>query len=201
MIASLTGRLKQKNFSEVILDVGGVGYRVFVSRETFSQLPSAGEELSLLIHTHVREDEISLYGFAKELEKIFFQKLISVSGIGPKLALTILSGISTRELTSALHSEDLVRLTSIPGIGRKTAERIIVELKDKLAGIGGPLLATETKKDGKRQMYDDILSALMNLGYHRFHAEKALSRMTLAEGGSLQQNVKAALKLLSEKHL
>ncbi|MBI2082794.1 MAG: Holliday junction branch migration protein RuvA [Deltaproteobacteria bacterium] len=201
MIASLTGRLKQKNLSEIIIDVGGVGYRVFVSKETFSQLPLAGQEVSLPIYTHVREDEISLYGFAKELEKVFFQKLISVSGIGPKLALTILSGISTQDLTSALHSEDLVRLTSIPGIGKKTAERMIVELKDKLTEIGGALLATERKKDGKRQMYDDILSALMNLGYNRFHAEQAVSRITLAEGISLQQNVKAALKLLSEKHL
>ncbi|MBI4374500.1 MAG: Holliday junction branch migration protein RuvA [Deltaproteobacteria bacterium] len=198
MIASLTGRLKQKNVSEIIVDVGGVGYRVIVSKETFSQLPPIDQEVLLLIYTHIREDEISLYGFTREIEKLFFQKLISVSGVGPKLALTILSGISTIELISALRSEDLVRLTSIPGIGKKTAERIIVDLKDKLTDMNGAL-PSGVKKDGRRQLYDDILSALVNLGYNRFHAERTISQMALADGVTLQQHVREALKMLREK--
>ncbi|MBI2981425.1 MAG: Holliday junction branch migration protein RuvA [Deltaproteobacteria bacterium] len=200
MIASLTGQLKQKKLSEIIINVGGVGYRVIVSKETFAQLPPIDQEVFLLIYTHIREDEISLYGFAKEIEKNFFQKLISVSGVGPKLALTILSGISTTELVAALRSEDLVRLTSIPGIGKKTAERIIVDLKDKLTDMNGAL-PSGLKKDGRRQLYDDILSALVNLGYNRFHAEQTVSRMALADGVTLQQHVREALKLLSEKRI
>ena len=126
--------------------------------------------------------------------------MISVSGVGPKLALTILSGISTPELITALRSEDLVRLTSIPGIGKKTAERIVVDLKDKLTDMNGAL-PEGGKRDGKRQRYDDVLSALVNLGYNRFHAEQTISRMALVDGVTLQQHVKEALKLLSEKRV
>lgn len=199
MIASLSGTLTEKSASEVTVEVGGVGYRVFVSLQTQSRLPSVGNAIRLLIQTTVREDDISLYGFFEEDEKQLFQKLLSVSGIGPKLALTVLSGLLPHDLVQALRSEDLVRLTAIPGIGRKTAERMIVDLKDKLIGL-------ETKvpsrpSDGRKKIYEETLSALMNLGYHRPVAERTLSKLTIQEDTSLQLLVKEALRILSEKRL
>lgn len=194
MIASLSGILSEKQPNEITVNVGGVGYRVFISLQSFAKLPAAGEKVACLIHTAVREDDISLYGFLDEREKRLFQKLITVSGIGPKLALTVLSGIPYDDLITALGAENLARLTTIPGIGKKTAERMIVDLKDKLTG-----LRTEgVGPSGKKKAYEDILSALLNLGYNRPIAERTLNRMTVAEGVSLESLVKEALKILAE---
>lgn len=196
MIASLSGILSEKQPNEITVNVGGVGYRVFISLQCFAKLPAAGEKVACLIHTAVREADISLYGFLDELEKRLFQKLITVSGVGPKLALTALSGIPYDDLITALRAENLARLTAVPGIGKKTAERMIVDLKDKLAGWrmegAGP------SPTGKKKVYEDILSALLNLGYNRPIAERTLNRMTVAEGVPLESLVKEALKILAE---
>lgn len=194
MIALLTGTLAQKIPGEIIVEVNGVGYRVFVSLLSLTKLPETGQPVTLLIHTAVREDDISLYGFLNDQEKQIFQKLISVSGIGPRLAMTILSGILPADLAEALRSEDLVRLTSISGIGKKTAERMILELKDKLVAF-----AETAPKTGKRKLHEDILSVLLNLGYNRPQAERTLSRLNVSEGASLEHHVKEALKILAEQ--
>lgn len=198
MIASLKGFLAFRATDQLIIDVGGVGYKVFVSHQTSARLPSVGDPLFLFVHTAVREDDISLFGFLEESEKKIFQKLINVNGIGPKLALTILSGIHPQELVHALHREDLARLTAISGIGRKTAERMILDLKDKLAeflaeGPGGTAVPA-----GKRRVLDEAVSALMNLGYPRSLAERTLSRVSMPEGEPLESVIRQALKILSE---
>ena len=136
MIAHLRGKLIARHPNQVILEAMGVGYDVTISVPTFSELPPAGVEVALHIHTHVREDQIALYGFLRPEEKHLFEKLISVSGIGPKLAITILSGMPADEMTSAIRGNDVARLTKIPGIGRKTAERMVLELRDKLPPVG-----------------------------------------------------------------
>lgn len=201
MISSLSGILADKSPTAITIDVGGVGYRVFISLQCFVKLPKIGDKTRLQIHTHVREDDISLYGFLEEGEKSLFQKLISVSGIGPKLALTVLSGIPPRELVNALRTEDLVRLTAIPGIGRKTAERMILELKDKLVEWGPEAETGQRPPDGKKRLYDDTLSALMNLGYNRPTAERTLSQMTFKEEASLEHLVKEALQRIVETRI
>ncbi len=193
MIASLTGILKEKGSSELIVDVGGVGYRVFVSLQTFHHLPNVGDRVTLMIHTAVRENDLSLYGFLESEEKTLFQKLISVSGIGPRLAMTVLSGIASQDLIQALRAEDLVRLTAISGIGKKTAERMIVELKDKLMEL--------TATPIKRPLHEDLLSALLNLGYNRPIAERTLSQMKIGENISLEHLVREALKILAENRV
>lgn len=197
MIGSLRGTLVSQAPDHVIVDVGGVGYKVLVSRQTLSQLPSSvGVSLFLFVHTSVREDDISLFGFAEEQEKRIFQKLITVNGIGPKLALTILSGIGPQELVQALHGEDLIRLTSISGIGKKTAERMILDLKDKLTEFlyrsSGPPAA------GKRKIFEEAVSALVNLGYTRPRAERTLSDVPIPEGVPLESVIRQALRILSE---
>jgi Holliday junction DNA helicase RuvA len=171
MIAHLRGRLLVKHPNQAVVETGGVGYDVTISVPTFSELPGPGSEVALHIHTHVREDLIALYGFLRSTEKILFEKLITVSGIGPKLAITILSGMAADEMVGAIRGNDIARLTRIPGIGRKTAERMVLELRDKLPEPGPtampavPLLsATE----------EDVISALVNLGYQRAAAEKVL---------------------------
>ncbi|MBI2066446.1 MAG: Holliday junction branch migration protein RuvA [Deltaproteobacteria bacterium] len=201
MIASLSGLLQQKENQEVVINVSGVGYRVAVSKGTLTHLPPPGEKISLLIHTAVREDDISLFGFLTDAEKKLFQKLIKVSGIGPKLAITILSGIAPQELARALQEENLVRLTSIPGIGKKTAERMIVDLKDKLADLGGDGTTSPAYRGEKRQLYEETLSALLNLGYARPMAEKTVSQLKFPEGIPLENCVKEALKILSERRV
>ena len=170
MIAHLRGKLAQKDPSRVIVDVNGVGYEVFVPLTTFTALPALGSEVSIDIHTHVREDLIALYGFSTRRERTIFEKLMTISGIGPKLAVTILSGGSVEDLVGAIKRSDLARLTSIPGVGRKTAERIILELKDKLQDFA------ETQ--AKPAVEVDVLSALENLGYNRALAENAVRRAT-----------------------
>jgi Holliday junction DNA helicase RuvA len=172
MIAFLRGRLISKKPNQAIVDVAGVGYDVAISVPTFSDLPGDGGEVSLHIHTHVREDAIALFGFLRPQEKQLFERLISVSGIGPKLAITILSGMAAEEMVRAIRSNDVARLTKIPGIGKKTAERMVLELRDKLEPISAgdaPQVSTVLPVE------EDVLSALVNLGYQRPAAERALA--------------------------
>jgi Holliday junction DNA helicase RuvA len=170
MIAHLRGTLLEKHPGQVVLDAGGVGYDVTIPVSTFTQLPEPGQLASLYIHTAVREDAISLFGFQTKEEKFVFERLISVSGIGPKLAVTALSGLATADLINAIREGDVVRLTRIPGVGRKTAERMVVELRDKL----GPAAAPAVTATAFSALEDDVLSALTNLGSSRASAEAAL---------------------------
>ena len=172
MIAHLRGRLLAKHPNQVILETGGVGYDVTITIPTFSDLPNPGSEVALHIHTHVREDQIALYGFLRPAEKQLFEKLITVSGIGPKLAITILSGMPADEMVGAIRGNDIARLTRIPGIGKKTAERMVLELRDKLPPIGG---AEAPAVPAMSAIEEDVLSALVNLGYQRPAAERALA--------------------------
>ncbi|HEX6802632.1 MAG TPA: Holliday junction branch migration protein RuvA [Terriglobales bacterium] len=175
MIAHLRGKLLSRRPNQVIVETGGVGYDVTISVPTFSQLPSLGSEVALHVHTHVREDQIALYGFLRPEEKQLFEKLITVSGIGPKLAITILSGMAAEALGDAIRGNDVARLTKIPGIGRKTAERMVLELRDKLpVGIGAEQAAAAAPSLTATQ--EDVLSALLNLGYQKASAEKAVER-------------------------
>jgi len=193
MIAHLRGKLIARHPNQVIVDAMGVGYDVTISVPTFSELPPANAEVALHIHTHVREDQISLYGFLRPEEKHLFEKLISVSGIGPKLAITILSGMPTDEMTSAIRGNDVVRLTKIPGIGRKTAERMVLELRDKLPPVGTDQVHVIPSLSA---VQEDVLSALMNLGYQRPSAEKALS--TVDKNGSFDAMFRAAMAVMSK---
>jgi holliday junction DNA helicase RuvA len=193
MIAHLRGKLIARHPNQVIVDAMGVGYDVTISVPTFSELPVAGSEVSLHIHTHVREDQIALYGFLRPEEKHLFEKLISVSGIGPKLAITILSGMPTNEMTAAIRGNDVARLTKIPGIGRKTAERMVLELRDKFSTLGTDQVHVVSSFNA---VQEDVLSALMNLGYQRAAAEKALG--TVEKNGSFDAMFRAALAVMSK---
>jgi Holliday junction DNA helicase RuvA len=196
MIAHLRGKLLAKHPNQVIVETTGVGYDVTISVPTFSELPSLGAEVALHIHTHVREDALALYGFLRAAEKVLFEKLITVSGIGPKLAITILSGMPADDMVGAIRGNDVARLTRIPGIGKKTAERMVLELRDKLpetapttVTAAAPISATE----------EDVLSALVNLGYQRGAAEKALeTTMKNGKGGSFDALFRATLGALSK---
>ena len=170
MIAHLRGRLIDKHPNQAIVEAGGVGYDVNITVPTFSELPAPGSEVALYIHTHVREDSIALFGFLRPAEKQLFERLISVSGIGPKLAITVLSGMPADEMVGAIRGNDIARLTRIPGIGRKTAERMVLELRDKLQAFGAAPVAPATTP-----IEEDVISALVNLGYQRASAERALS--------------------------
>jgi len=171
MIAHLRGTLLAKHPNQAIVETHGVGYDVAISVPTFSEMPAAGSEVALHIHTHVREDALSLYGFLRLEEKHLFEKLLTVSGIGPKLAITILSGMPADEMTGAIRGADLARLTRIPGIGKKTAERMVLELRDKLPAVAG---APATASAPASPVIEDVISALVNLGYQHAAAEKAL---------------------------
>jgi len=162
-----------KTPSTVVVECGGVGYDVSISVSTFTALPAEGSEASLFIHTHVREDALALFGFAELAEKRLFEKLLTISGIGPKLAITVLSGISAERLVGAIRGGDHATLTKIPGIGKKTAERVVLELKDKLDDLAGFTVATDAKPS-LGATADDVLSALVNLGYARPIAQKAV---------------------------
>jgi Holliday junction DNA helicase RuvA len=165
MIAFLHGRIHDKQPNRVIVDVSGVGYDVHVPLSTFYGLGDAGAEVSLLLHTHVREDALQLYGFLTLLERQVFERLIAISGIGPKLAIVVLSGMETRELMAAVQRADVARLTTIPGIGKKTAERIVLELKDRLSQLAVPAAAGSAPiSSSGDQLRADLLSALLNLG-------------------------------------
>jgi len=171
MIAALRGTLLEKHPNRIILDVGGVGYDVQVPLSTFYAIGDAGGDVSLRVRTHVREDAISLYGFLTALELDLFDRLIAINGIGPKVALAVLSGIEAAELVRAVRGQDVARLTRIPGVGKKTAERIGLELKDKLPSA---VPAGDAADGGTGDLRDDVISALVNLGYQRTSAEKAV---------------------------
>lgn len=199
MIAYLRGRILEKQPNRLVVDVAGVGYDVFVPLSTFYELGEAGADVVLRIHTHVREDALVLYGFGTRLEQDLFERLIAVSGIGPKVALAVLSGIEPPDLIRAIEGGDLARLTAIPGIGKKTAERIVLELKDRLPHVGG---ATGRGGDGASEggplLRGDLLSALINLGYHRPLAEKAVeSALRSTPDGDFEHTLKQALRELA----
>ncbi len=193
MIAHLRGKLISRHPNEVIVETMGVGYDVTISVPTFSELPPAGSEVALHIHTHVREDQIALYGFLRPEEKQLFEKLITVSGIGPKLAITILSGMPVDDMTGAIRRNDLARLTKIPGIGRKTAERMVLELRDKLPPLGTDQVHVVPSLSATQE---DVLSALENLGYQRVTAEKALG--AVEKNGSFDSMFRAALAVMAK---
>ena len=200
MIAHLRGRLLEKHPNRVIVDVQGVGYEAHVPLSTFYEMAEPGSDVSLRIHTHVREDALLLYGFATVLELQLFERLIGVSGIGPKLALAVLSGIEPNDLVTAIKRGDIARLTGIPGVGKKTAERICLELKDKLAAF----VAAETPAaaagaaSAAGSLGTDVLSALVNLGYHRPLAERAVDAALKSNStGTFEQTLKLALRELA----
>jgi Holliday junction DNA helicase RuvA len=193
MIAHLRGKLISRHPNDVIVETMGVGYDVTISVPTFSELPPAGSEVALHIHTHVREDQIALYGFLRPEEKQLFEKLITVSGIGPKLAITILSGMPADEMSSAIRGNDLVRLTKIPGIGRKTAERMVLELRDKLPPAGTDQVHVFPSLSATQE---DVLSALVNLGYQKASAEKALG--SVEKNAAFDAMFRAALAVMAK---
>ena len=196
MIALLRGRLAEKHPNRVIVDVQGVGYDVQVPLSTFYHLGEPGSDVVFRVHTHVREDALALFGFATMLELQLFEQLIGVSGIGPRLALAVISGIDPPDLLRAIIEGDVGRLTGIPGVGKKTAERIGLELKDRLSAI----LALEPELGpggASTDMRDDLLSALLNLGYHRQLAERAVEVALADQGESFEQTLRLALQELA----
>jgi len=193
MIAHLRGKLIGRHPNQAIVETGGVGYDVVISVPTFSDLPPLGGEVALFIHTHVREDQLALYGFLRAEEKQLFEKLITVSGIGPKLAITILSGMAASELGNAIRGNDVARLTKIPGIGRKTAERLVLELRDKLPALGQEVAVVAPAFSA---VQEDVLSALVNLGYQRAAAEKALA--SVSKDGSFDVMFRGALAAMNK---
>jgi Holliday junction DNA helicase RuvA len=196
MIALLRGTLAYKSSDHVIIDVGGVGYRLFIPLSTFYSLPETGD-VSLFTHTHVREDALLLYGFLALEEKELFGILISISGIGPKLAVNILSHIPAKDLKRAIATGDIKRLSSLPGIGKKTAERLVLELKDKVGPVHDLPEADDVKSNTTAvDISNDVISALINLGYKENQARKVLESMELAPGLTMEEALKGALKVL-----
>ena len=202
MIAHLRGTILEKHPNRVVVDVAGVGYDVAVPLSTFYVLGDQSREVALRVHTHVSQDAIRLFGFATPIELDLFERLIGISGIGPKVALAVLSGIEPAELVSAIERGDLARLTAIPGVGKKTSERIVLELKDRLprapvaVAVGGVPLSEAVA------IHDDVLSALVNLGYHRPLAEKAVDAALKTLGSSpdagFERTLKQALRELAK---
>ena len=201
MIAHLRGRLLSKKPNRVIIEAGGVGYDVLIPVSTFYELGEVETEVSLHVYTYVREEAFSLYGFRTAREKSLFEKLLGVAGVGPKLAVTLLSGLEIEDLVAAIRKGEIARLTSIPGVGRKTAERLIVELREKLATFA----AEETERPAAATLQpgsaeDDVLSALMNLGYARPAAESALREARAANpSGEFENWLRGSLRLLARK--
>jgi Holliday junction DNA helicase RuvA len=196
VIGHLRGQIFEKHPNRLVVDVNGVGYDVFVPLSTFYGLGEAGADIALRIHTHVREDALTLFGFATQLEQELFEKLISVSGIGPKVALSVLSGIEPTDLIDAIAHDDLARLTAIPGVGRKTSERIVLELKDRLPKAA-QLPDRGAASAGASALRDDLISALLNLGYHRPLAEKAVDAATKKASG-FEDTLRQALRELAK---
>jgi holliday junction DNA helicase RuvA len=198
LIAHLRGRISEKQPNRVVVDVGGVGYDVFVPLSTFYGMGEPGTDIVLRIHTHVREDALQLYGFATGLEQELFERLIGVSGIGPKVGLAVLSGIEPKELIRAIERGDLARLTAIPGVGKKTSERIVLELKDRLPRVSAEVVAATGDGATPAPLQDDVISALVNLGYHRPLAEKAVEASIKATpGGDFERTLRQALRELA----
>ena len=193
MIAHLRGKLISKHPNQAIVEAGGVGYDVTISVPTFSELPALTTEVSFFIHTHVREDALALFGFLRAQEKQLFEKLLSVSGIGPKLAITILSGMAADAMVAAIKSNNVASLTRIPGIGKKTAERMVLELRDKLDAFG---VAPETV--AASPVEEDVISALVNLGYQRPMAERALAKLGNVSAESFDALFRKAMAALAK---
>jgi holliday junction DNA helicase RuvA len=193
MIGSLRGKLIEKRPNLVLIDVGGVGYQVVIPLSTFASLGALHSESTLLIYTHVREDQLALYGFFTAREKHCFELLISASGVGPSLALKILSGMSLEELIPAIRKGDLAELVRIPGVGRKTAERMVVELRDKLAVVDVPQAGKPTTRS---QLESDVASALVNLGYDARSVDSAIEKAGVKAGGDFEELLRAALQIL-----
>ncbi|MGE0683324.1 MAG: Holliday junction branch migration protein RuvA [Candidatus Binatia bacterium] len=194
MIARLTGVLEEKTPEQLLVDVHGVGYQVFVSLQTFYRLPALHERVSLHIHTHLREDALQLFGFSDEQEKISFLLLKGVSGIGPRLALNILSGIPVAELENALRASDVTRLVAVPGVGKKTAERLVIELREKVGSLEDGLPGVS----GEQAAFSaEATSALMNLGYRRAEAEKAVREALRRGAASVADLIRDSLRSLS----
>ncbi len=203
MIAFLSGKLIEKNANQVIVDVGGVGYEVAIPLSTFYEIGEVGEAVELRVYTNVREDAIQLFGFKTQREKDLYMRLISVQGVGAKSGITMLSGMSADEIILALRTENLAKLTSIPGVGRKTAERLVVELRDKVgelaAGVSAGASMAAAAGIGADDVYDDALSALVNLGYQRNAAEKALQQVRQdGTEANVQKLLRAALQRLAK---
>jgi holliday junction DNA helicase RuvA len=194
VIAHLRGSILEKHPNRIVIDVNGVGYDVFVPLSTFYGLGEPGAAIALRIHTHVREDAFVLYGFATLLEQELFERLIGVSGIGPKVALAVLSGIEPQEFIRAIERGDLARLTAIPGVGKKTSERIVLELKDRLPRAHVAAAAAGAAAPDAPALRDDVVSALVNLGYHRPLAEKAAEAAIQTIGASSDAGFERALK-------
>ncbi len=200
MIASLTGRLAFKAPTHLVLDVHGVGYEVFIPLSTYYGLPNLSDSISLSVHTHVREDAIQLFGFLTSQEKDAFVLLTSVSGVGPKLALSVLSALPVSSLVSAIQSGDVEKLTTVPGIGNKSASRLVLELKDKVEKLHpGLASASEAPRQGHDATFDDALSALVNLGYRPQDAKEALKQVkkSNAESIVLKDMIRESLKELA----
>ena len=201
MIAYLSGKLLEKGANTVIVDVGGVGYEVSIPLSTFYELGEVGSDVRLRIYTHVREDAIQLFGFKTNRERELYLQLISVQGVGAKSGITMLSGMSADEIILAIRTDDLARLTTIPGVGRKTAERLVIELRDKVGQLSATSTAAPTSTTALRQdsVFEDALSALTNLGYQRNAAEKAL-KQAVQDGTeiSVQKLLRKSLQVLAK---
>jgi Holliday junction DNA helicase RuvA len=196
MIGFLRGRVLDKQPNRILIDVNGVGYEVHVPLSTYYEVGEAGADVALRVHTHVREDALQLYGFLTPLEQLVFERLIGISGIGPRLAVGVLSGIDSRELVLSVQRADVARLTRIPGIGKKTAERIVLELKDRLRDVAISVAGPEPERSVDR-LRDDLISALENLGYHRPLAEKAAEAARAHDGAAtFEDALKSALREL-----
>ena len=200
MIAFLRGRILDKQPNRIVVDVNGVGYDLSVPLSTFYGLADVGGEIALRVHTHVREDALALYGFATRLEQDLFERLIGVSGIGPKVGLAVLSGIEPMDLIRAIERGDLARLTAIPGVGKKTSERIVLELRDRLPRVEAAAAGeAATSVEAPLLLRDDLLSALINLGYHRPLAEKAIeAAIKRTPDGDFERTLKQALRELAK---
>ena len=204
MIAFLSGKLLEKTANSVIVDVAGVGYEVLIPLSTFYEIGDVGSEIQLRIYTHVREDAIQLFGFKTNRERDLYLKLISVQGVGAKSGITMLSGMSADEIIDAIRKDNLTKLTAIPGVGRKTAERLVVELRDKvgeiaMAATAGDASTSTPEATGGDDAFDDALSALLNLGYQRNAAEKAVQQVR-RDGveANVQKILRASLQKLAK---
>ena len=197
MIAQIRGTLLRKGPQEAVVDVAGVGYRITIPLSTFYRVGEPGGEVTLLTHTHVREDALALFGFLTPVEQALFERLIAVSGVGPKLAISVLSGIEAPELVAALRASDIARLTRIPGVGKKTAERLMVELKDKMSDLPAAEVAPAAAPSPAA---DDLVSALLHLGYSRPEAERAVERaLREHDGARFEDLLRFALQAVSRR--
>ena len=197
MIAALRGTLAEKQPGRIVVDVGGVGYEVQIPLSTYYSVGERGAEVSLRIHTHVREEALLLFGFLTRLELDLFERLIGVNGVGPRLALAVLSGIEPPALVQAIRTADVARLTGIPGVGKKTAERIALELKDKLAAAAAAAETDGAAPTGDSYLRGDVISALLNLGYQRPSVERAVSAVLKRSPGDFEATLRQALRELA----